>query len=93
MRTNLKTLNVERTHEGAVSVSTSATNQLRRTVMACMLFEDGFYESGEDSAKRMRDLVKVVPFADSSQIAVDAREKMKLRHAPLFLVREILRHL
>lgn len=92
MRTNLKTLNAERTHEGAVSVSTSATNQLRRTVMACMLFEDGFYESGDDSAKRMRDLVKVVPFADASQIAIDAREKMKLRHAPLFLVREILRH-
>ena len=92
MRTNIKTLNTERTHEGAVSVSTSATNQLRRTVMACMLFEDGFYESGQDSAQRMRELIKAVPFSDAAQIAIDAREKMKLRHAPLFLVREILRH-
>lgn len=92
MRTNTKTLNTERTHEGAVSVSTSATNQLRRAVMACMLFEDGFYESGQDSAQRMRELIKAVPFDDAAQIAIEAREKMKLRHAPLFLVREMLRH-
>ena len=92
MRTNTKTLNTERTHEGAVSVSTSATNQLRRTVMACMLFENGFYESGQDSAQRMRELIKTVPFSDAAQIAIDAREKMKLRHAPLFLVREMLRY-
>lgn len=92
MRTNTKTLNAERTHEGAVSVSVSATAQLRRTVMACLLFEDTFYESGEDAAQRMRELVKQVPFKDAAQIAIDAREKMKLRHAPLFLVREILRH-
>lgn len=92
MRTNIKTMNTERTHEGAVSVSTSATSQLRRTVMACMLFEDGFYESGQESSKRMADLIKVVPFSDAAKIAIEAREKMKLRHAPLFLVREILRH-
>lgn len=91
MRTNTKTLNTERTYEGAVSVSTSATNQLRRTVMACMLFEDGFYESGQDSAQRMRELIKTVPFSEAAQIAIDAREQMKLRHAPLFLVRELLR--
>lgn len=92
MRTNTKTLNTERTHEGATSVTTSATNQLRRTVMACMLFEDNFYESGQDSAERMRELIKTVPFSDAAQIAIEAREKMKLRHAPLFLVREMLRH-
>lgn len=92
MRTNTKTLNTERTHEGAVSFPVSAISQLRRTIMACMLFEDSFYESGEDASKRMAEVIKKVSFADAAQVAIDAREKMKLRHAPLFIVRELLRN-
>lgn len=91
MRTNLKFAHTERTHEGAVSVSQSPVSELRRAVMACMLFEDQFYESGEDISARIQKLVKQVPFADAAQIAIDAREKMKLRHAPLFVLREMLR--
>jgi len=92
MRTNLKFQFAEKTHEGAASTAVlSPAQQLRRTVMACMLFEDSFYESGEEAAKRMQDLIKKVPFDDAAQIAIDAREKMKLRHAPLFLMREMLR--
>lgn len=89
-KTNVKQATVF-THEGAPSVSVSATKELRRTVMANMLFENTFYESGIDSATRMADLIKRVPFSDAAQICIDAREKFKLRHAPLFLVREILR--
>ncbi len=91
MKTNLKYQNAPKTHEGAISVNVSAVKELRRTVMANMLFEDTFYESGVDAATRMADLIKRVPFSDAAQIAIDAREKFKLRHAPLFLVREILR--
>jgi 60 kDa SS-A/Ro ribonucleoprotein len=91
MRTNLKYQNAPKTHEGALSVDVSAAKELRRTVMANMLFEDTFYESGVDAATRMADLVKRVSFPEAAQIAIDAREKMKLRHAPLFLVREMLR--
>lgn len=79
------------THEGAPSVRVGAAKELRRTVMANMLFEDTFYESGEDSATRMAELIKRVSFPEAAQIAIEAREKMKLRHAPLFLVREMLR--
>lgn len=92
MRTNVKHINAPKTHEGAISVTVSAAKELRRTVCACMLFEDQFYESGVDSATRMADLIKRVSFQDAAQIAVDAREKFKLRHAPLFIVRELLRH-
>lgn len=92
MRTNLKSVGTEKTHEGAPAISLSATAELRRTVMAAMLFEDSFYESGEESAARMKRLIKSVPFIDAAQIAIDARENMKLRHAPLFLVREMLRY-
>lgn len=92
MRTNLKIpTDAPRTHEGALSINASAAKELRRTVMANMLFEDTFYESGVDAATRMADLIKRVSFQDAAQIAIDARERMKLRHAPLFLLREILR--
>jgi 60 kDa SS-A/Ro ribonucleoprotein len=91
MRTNLKSQPAARTHEGAPSPVLSATKQLRRTVMSCLLFEDSFYEDGIESSARMASLIKQVPFADAAQIAIEAREKSKLRHAPLFLVREMLR--
>jgi 60 kDa SS-A/Ro ribonucleoprotein len=92
MRSNLKiALNAPRTHEGALSINVSADKELRRSLMACMLFEDQFYESGEDSAARIAGLIKRTSFADAAQAAIDAREKFKLRHAPLFVVREMLR--
>lgn len=93
MRTNLKSSYPQaRTHEGAPSASITPTQALERSVMACMLFEDTFYESGEDSATRIRKLCAQVPFADLKRIAIDAREKMKLRHVPLLLAVEALRH-
>lgn len=92
MKTNTKTFGTSRTHEGAVSVSKSAVAELRRTVMANMLFEGQFYESGEDSAKRIQDLIKRVSFDDAAAIALEARENMKLRHVPLLIVRELLRN-
>lgn len=91
MRTNVKAQLTERTHEGAPALSVSAAKELRRSLMACMLFEDQFYESGEDSAARIAGLIKRTSFADAAQAAIDAREKFKLRHAPLFVVREMLR--
>jgi len=92
MKTNTKFVSSERTHEGAISPSSTAIQELRRTVMGCMLFEDGFYESGVDAATRMQSLIKKIPFERVAEIAIDAREKMKLRHVPLFLIRELLRY-
>lgn len=91
MKTNVKYQDPARTHEGAQSVTLTAVNELRRTVMACLLFENGYYESGQDSATRMRGLIEKVSFEEAAQIAIDARERMKLRHVPLFIVRELLR--
>jgi len=77
------------THEGAPASRINAEKELRRSVMACMLWEDTFYESGEDIAKRIASLVKQVPAERVSAIALEAREKMKLRHVPLLLVTEM----
>lgn len=91
MKTNRKFQDKARTHEGAQSVTLSPVKELRHTVMACMLFEKGFYESGEESSARIAGLIKKVSFEDAALIAIEAREKMKLRHVPLFIVRELLR--
>jgi hypothetical protein len=54
-----------------------------------MLWEDTFYESGEDIAARIASLVAKVPAEKVAQIALEARENMKLRHVPLLLVVEM----
>ena len=56
-----------------------------------MLWEDQFYEDGVAIAGRIRELVAKVPAEKVAALAVEAREKMKLRHAPLLLVREMAR--
>ncbi|HEY6350063.1 MAG TPA: TROVE domain-containing protein [Candidatus Angelobacter sp.] len=80
-----------RTHEGAPARNVSPELQLRRSVLACMLWEDQFYEDGVAIAGRIRELVTQVPAEKVAALAVEAREKMKLRHAPLLLVREMAR--
>ncbi|HZQ42506.1 MAG TPA: TROVE domain-containing protein [Acidobacteriaceae bacterium] len=81
-----------RTHEGAPAVAITPEQALRRSVLACMLWEDEFYESGVAIAGRIRELVPKVEAARVAALAVEARTSMKLRHAPLLLVREMARH-
>lgn len=90
-KTNVKTKSALKTHEGAEAPVVNAYKGLRRAVMACMLWEDQFYESGVDIVDRIKHLVPKVTFAEAAQVAIDAREKFKLRHVPLLVVREMLR--
>lgn len=77
------------THEGAKAYRGSAEQELRRSVMACMLWEDSFYESGENIATRIAGLVKQVKPEKVASLAIEARTSMKLRHVPLLLVAEM----
>lgn len=79
------------THEGAKASAVSPKEELARTVMACMLWESGFYESGEAMADRIKRLVPLCAPHDVAAMAVEAREKQRLRHVPLLLVRELAR--
>jgi hypothetical protein len=83
---------VAKTHEGAISIKTSAEMELRRSVMSCMLWESSFYESGVSIVDRIKSLVGKVPFEVAANIAIEAREKSKLRHVPLLITRELLRN-
>lgn len=80
-----------RTHEGAVAEKVDARSELRRTVLTCLLWEDTFYEKGSDIAKRMAALAAENKPEVVAALAREARDKMQLRHAPLFLVRELAR--
>jgi 60 kDa SS-A/Ro ribonucleoprotein len=89
----LNTLNLgPRTHEGAPARHISPELQLRRSVLGCLLWESRFYEDGIEIAGRIAELVPKVAAEKVAALAVEAREQMKLRHAPLLLVREMARH-
>jgi 60 kDa SS-A/Ro ribonucleoprotein len=81
-----------RTYEGAPAAILTDEQALRRSVLSCMLWEAEFYEDGVTIAERVRTLVPKVDAAEVAELAVEARTKMKLRHAPLLLVREMARH-
>ena len=92
-RLNKMNLNlIPRTHEGGPARHISAELQLRRSLAGCLLWEDQFYEDGVAIAGRIAELVPQVEAEKVAALAVEAREKMKLRHAPLLLVREMARH-
>src|ERR1051325_6712185 len=80
------------THEGARAHNITPELQLRRSVLACLLWEDQFYEDGVEISGRIKELVPQVKADAVAALAVEARTKMKLRHVPLLLVREMARH-
>jgi hypothetical protein len=80
-----------RTHEGAPAQNISSELQLRRSVLACLLWEDQFYEDGVEIAGRIQSLVSKVSAEKVAALALEARGEMKLRHVPLLLVREMAR--
>ena len=91
----LNTLNLNatpRTHEGAPARHISPEMQLRRSVLACLLWESQFYEDGVEIGGRIAELVPKVAAEKVAALAVEAREQSKLRHVPLLLVREMARH-
>src|SRR6202050_2527650 len=81
-----------RTHEGAPTRNLAPELQLRRSVLACLLWESQFYEDGVEIAGRIAELVPKVDADKVSALAVEAREQMKLRHAPLLLGCEMAGH-
>jgi 60 kDa SS-A/Ro ribonucleoprotein len=93
--TRLNMLNLQvgtRTHDGAAAGQVPPELQLRRSVAACLLWESQFYEDGVAIAGRIAELVPKVAAEKVAALAVEARQQMQLRHAPLLLIREMARH-
>lgn len=86
---NTKSRSNLRTKEGGAAVPQSAEAELRRSVMTCLLWEDGYYESGHSIADRIKSLIPMVDAKVVADIAFSARDDMKLRHVPLYMIREM----
>jgi hypothetical protein len=80
------------THEGGKACHINDLASLRRSVLSTLLWEDGFYEDGQAIGARIKSLCSKVTPIQLSTLAVEAREDFKLRHVPLMLSRELVRH-
>lgn len=92
MKLNTRNMSTLTTAQGAPAARINAEQQLLRSVMCCMLWEDSFYESGKTIAERIAELIPKVSPDFAAATAYYARTKMKLRHVPLLVVREMARH-
>ena len=77
------------TREGAPAKAFKPEAELKRSLMNCLLWEDQFYEDGVSIADRIAALVPNVKPKRVAALAIEARVEMKLRHAPLLLIREM----
>ena len=78
-----------KTHGNGYGHIPNAEEQLKRSVMSCMLWEDNFYESGESISDRIISLTKAVPVNIAIAIMKEAKHEQKLRHAPLLMARAL----
>ena len=79
------------THEGAVAKHISPEQQLRRSVLSCLLWENEFYEDGKQIAERILEYAGKVDKETVAALAVEARNVHGLRHAPLILLTDLIR--
>lgn len=92
MRLNVKKVLERFTHEGAPAAAITRFQELRRSVMAGLLWEDNFYERGHEVADRIKFLVPFCRPEEVAALAIEARNQGRLRHMPLLVMRELARH-
>lgn len=80
------------THGGAIAQKLTPEQELLRATLSTFLWEDTYYESGVDIAKRITNLIndKQVRPEFVSQLAILARGDFNLRHVPLWLTNGLL---
>lgn len=66
--------------------------KLERLVMSCLLWENNFYIDGKSVTDIIKELVPKCETQFLVETAIKAKEDMKLRHVPLFIVREMARY-
>lgn len=91
-RMNIKPKATVFTHEGATATAwLKPIEQLKRSVLACLLWEDQFYEDGVSIADRIRAEAEACAPEDVAALALTARSVHNLRHAPLLLLEVLSR--
>ena len=78
------------TYENGKASTIDAFEQLKRSSMSCLLWEDEFYESGMKITDRIKELVKLCIDKDLIDSVVELIKQvkfdMKLRHCPLWMI-------
>jgi 60 kDa SS-A/Ro ribonucleoprotein len=93
MQLNFARNNPNGTHGGVPAFpKIDAYQQLRRSVLACLLWEDQFYESGASIADRLGELSAQVSPQQLAALAIEARTDHNLRHVSLLLLVELAKH-
>jgi hypothetical protein len=92
MRLNKSNPTAPATHGGGLAATSLTDEQrLRRAVLSCMLWEDEFYEDGETISARIEQLALKLDPEVVAKLAIEARSRMQLRHAPLLLLTVLAR--
>lgn len=87
MQLNRKINYAVQTHGGAPAFPhVTPLQRLRRSVLACMLWEDQFYEDGQSIAQRIEEAAEQVTAQQLADLAVEARTQHNLRHVSLLLL-------
>jgi len=73
------------THEGGRAAQITDIQALRRAVLSHFLWENEFYEDGQEIGQRIADLSQKVSADVLAELAMEARHNMHLRHVPLYL--------
>jgi 60 kDa SS-A/Ro ribonucleoprotein len=86
-RLNVANKSTAKTHEGAPAFGhLKPIEQLRRSVLSCLLWESEFYEDGKSIADRIAETAAKVKPAELASLAIEARKVFNLRHVPLLLL-------
>jgi len=91
MKINTKNNSVHLTHEGGQARRITVEQQLERSVMSCMLFENENYENGQEISDRILDLAAACKTKFVADLAVKCRTKFNIRHAPLLLLTSLIK--
>ena len=89
---NKKQSHSVKTHEGAPATPhLTPLQQLRRSVLSCLLWENQFYEDGLSIADRIDSLSAKVQAQELADLAIEAKNN-NLRHVPLLLANLLVKH-
>jgi hypothetical protein len=88
-RLNVPAVSGLTTHEGGAAGHQKPVEALLRAVSTCLLWETAFYEPGSGVAANIEALCAQVSAEELAAVAVEARQRLNLRHVPLFLVRQL----
>ena len=77
---------------GMYAAKQSNIMQLRRITLANLLWENNAYVDGKTIASQIQELVPMCDVDDLKALVLELRNVQKLRHTPLFVLREMTRY-